>query len=48
MIYELASGQTWIGEIEAATEAEAVKKAAANFKLYAPGLMAVRCSAAHS
>jgi hypothetical protein len=30
MIYKLAYRQTWIGEVEAATEAEAVKKAAAN------------------
>jgi hypothetical protein len=42
MIYKLASKQTWIAEIEAATEAEAVKKAAEKFKLYTPKLMAVR------
>lgn len=31
MIYKLAS-QTWIGEVDAATEAEAVEKAAVEFK----------------
>jgi hypothetical protein len=41
-IYKLAARQTWIGEVEAATKAEAVEKAAAEFKLYAPKLMAVR------
>jgi hypothetical protein len=39
-IYKLARQQTWIGEVDAATEAEA--KAAAQFKHYAPKLMAVR------
>jgi hypothetical protein len=33
MIYKVASRQTWVGEVEAATEAEAVKKAAEKFKL---------------
>jgi hypothetical protein len=37
---------TWIGEVDAATEAEAVEKAAADFKQYAPKLMAVPRSAA--
>jgi hypothetical protein len=41
-IYKLASKQTWTGGVEAASEAEAVEKAAAQFKLYAPKLMAVR------
>jgi hypothetical protein len=33
MIYQLASSQTWIGEVDAATEAEAVKRAAEKFNL---------------
>jgi hypothetical protein len=33
--------QTWTGDVEAATEAEAIEKAAAKFKQYAPRLMAV-------
>jgi hypothetical protein len=40
-IYKLAARQTWIGEVEAASEAE---KAAAKFKLYAPKPMAVRAA----
>jgi hypothetical protein len=42
-IYTLAGRQTWIGEVEASTdaEAEAVEKAAADFKQHAPKLMAV-------
>jgi hypothetical protein len=40
-IYKLAAGQTWIGEVDAATEAEAVEKAALEFKQYAAKLMAV-------
>jgi hypothetical protein len=40
-IYKLAARQTWTGEVEAATEAEAIEKAAAKFKQYAPRLMAV-------
>jgi hypothetical protein len=40
-IYKLAARQTWIGEVEAATEAEAIEKAAVQFKHYAPKLMAV-------
>jgi len=34
-IYELAAKQTGVGEVEAATEAEAVEKAAAEFKQHA-------------
>jgi hypothetical protein len=41
-VYKLASKQTWSGEVEGASEAEAVEKAAEQFKLYAPKLMAVR------
>jgi hypothetical protein len=48
MIYQLASRQTLIGEIEAATEAEAIERATAKFKLYGSKLMAVRRSAARS
>ncbi len=42
MIYKLASMQTWIGEIDAPTEAKAVKKAAMKFRHRAANLMAVR------
>jgi hypothetical protein len=42
IIYKLAARQTWIGEVDAADEREAVDKAAAEFKQYAPKLMAVR------
>jgi hypothetical protein len=38
----VASSQTWIGEIDAPTEAEAVKKAAEKFNLNTAKLMAVR------
>jgi hypothetical protein len=41
-ISKLAAGQTWIGEVEATTEVEAIEKAAAKFKQYGPKLMAVR------
>ena len=41
MIYQLASRQTWIGEVDAATEDEAVKKAAEKFNLNTAKLMAV-------
>jgi hypothetical protein len=41
-IYKLAAKQTRVGEVEAATEAEALEKAAAQFKQYAAKLMAVR------
>jgi hypothetical protein len=40
-IYKLAAGQIWVGEVEAATEAEAIEKAATEFNQYAPKLMAV-------
>jgi hypothetical protein len=43
-IDKLAAKQTWIGEVEAATEAEAIEKAAAEFKQYAAKLYAVRRS----
>jgi hypothetical protein len=39
-IYKLAAKQTWIGEVEAATEA--IEKAAKEFKQYPVKLMAVR------
>jgi hypothetical protein len=47
-IYKLAAGQTWIGEVDATDEREAIEKAAAEFKQYAPKLMAVRHGAARS
>jgi hypothetical protein len=40
--YSLPPGRTWIREVDAATEVEAVEKAAAQFKQYAPEPMAVR------
>jgi hypothetical protein len=40
--------QTRIGEVDAATEAQAVEKAAVEFKQYAPKLMAVRRGAVRS
>ena len=40
-IYKLAAKQTWLGLVEATDEREAVEKAAAEFKQYAPKLMAV-------
>ncbi len=48
MIYKLAFRQMWIGEIDAPTEAEAVKKAAMKFRRRAANLMAVRRSTARS
>jgi hypothetical protein len=48
MIYSIASSQTWIGEIDAATEAEAVKKAEEKFNLHGSKLMAVRRAGCHS
>jgi hypothetical protein len=48
MIYQVASRQTWIGEIDAATEADAVKKAAMKFRHRAANLIAVRRSTARS
>ena len=44
VIYKLAAKQTWIGEVEATTEAEAIEKAAVEFRQYAAKLMAVRRS----
>jgi hypothetical protein len=41
-IYKLAAKQTRVGEVEAATEAEAVEKATKQFKQYAAKLMAIR------
>jgi hypothetical protein len=43
-IYKIAAKQVWIGTVEAATEAEAIEKAAAEFKQYAAKLMVVRRS----
>jgi hypothetical protein len=43
-IYKIAAKQVWIGTVEAAAEAEAIEKAAAEFKQYAAKLMAVRRS----
>jgi hypothetical protein len=40
-IEELAAKQTWLGVVEATDEREVVEKAAAEFKQYAPKLMAV-------
>ena len=48
MIYQVASSQTWIGEVDAATGDKAVKKAAEKFKLYTAKLMAVRRGAVRS
>ena len=44
VIYKLAAKQISLGEVEAATEAEAIEKAAAEFKQYAAKLMALRRS----
>jgi hypothetical protein len=41
-IYKVAAKQTWLGEIEAANEAEAIEKAAKEFRQPATKLMAVR------
>jgi len=41
-IYKIAAKQTWIGEVEAGDEREAIEKAAAEFKQHASKLMAVR------
>jgi hypothetical protein len=41
-IYKLAAKQTWVGEVEATDEREAIEKAAAEFKQPAAKLMAVR------
>jgi hypothetical protein len=41
-IYKVAARQTWVGEVEATNEAEAIEKAAKEFKQHATKLMAVR------
>ena len=41
-IYKIAKKQVWVGEVEAADEREAVEKAAAEFRVPATKLMAVR------
>jgi hypothetical protein len=41
-IHKLAAKATWVGEVEAVDEQEAVRKAAEEFKQYAAKLMAVR------
>jgi hypothetical protein len=41
-IYKLAAKRTRIGEVKAATEGEAIEKAALEFKQYAAKLMAVK------
>jgi hypothetical protein len=49
MIYQVASSQTWIGEIDTATEADAIKRAAEKFNLCTTAkLMAVRRGTARS
>jgi hypothetical protein len=49
MIYAIASRQTWIGEIDAANETEAIKRAAEKFNLCTTAkLMAVRRGTARS
>jgi len=40
-IYKLAAKQTWVGEVEAADEREAIEKAAKEFRQPAAKLMAV-------
>lgn len=47
-IYKLAAKQTWLGFVEAATEAETVEKAAAEFGQYPKKVMAVRRPEARS
>jgi hypothetical protein len=41
-IYKIAAKRTWVGEIEAAEEREAIEKAAKEFKRPATKLMAVK------
>jgi hypothetical protein len=41
-IYKLAAKQTWVGEVDATTEAEAIEKAEKQFNQYAAKLRAVR------
>lgn len=47
-IYKLAAKQTWIGGVEAATEADAIEKGAKEFKQHAPKLIAVPRSGRHA
>jgi len=41
-IYQIASKGVWLGEVEAPNEATAIEKAAAEFKVPANRLMAIR------
>jgi hypothetical protein len=41
-IYKIAAKQTWVGEVEAVDESEAIQKAAVELKLPATKLHAVR------
>jgi hypothetical protein len=41
-IYKIAAKQVWLGTVEAVDEAEAIEKAAAEFKVIANKLIAVR------
>jgi hypothetical protein len=41
-VYKIASKAVWLGEVEAADEQAAVEKAAAEFKVPAKRLMAIR------
>lgn len=41
-IYKIAARQTWLGEVEAADEREAIEKAAKEFRIDAHRLIAVR------
>jgi hypothetical protein len=41
-IYKIAAKQTWVGEVEAADEREAIEKAAKEFRIDAHRLIAVR------
>ncbi len=41
-IYKVAAKQTWVGEVEAADEREAVEKAAREFRQHPSKLIAVR------
>jgi hypothetical protein len=41
-VYKIASKAVWLGEVEAPDEATAIEKAAAEFKVPASRLMAVR------
>jgi hypothetical protein len=41
-VYKIASKAVWLGEVEAPGEAAAIEKAAAEFKVPATKLMAIR------